>query len=158
MRTRNTVKLLWLSLRLKTAVFAKRLHHECLKGPHYVSGGIFPLSVYFGGPLEFRILHFSKTFACGYQEAYLRSYNSKWKFAHWSLCRYLIQIWNCFLKDPVKYMRYFTRSKFSGSLVHKLNFNLIRQGDFKLGYVFLSRELEYLFWVWMNTEVSHKRQ
>ena len=42
-------------------------------------------------------------------------------------------------------MRYFARSKFSRSLVHKKNFSLIWQVVFKSGYVrILSREVGYL--------------
>ena len=42
-------------------------------------------------------------------------------------------------------MRYFAKSKFSGSLVHKKNFSLIWQVVFKSGYVrVLSREVGYL--------------
>ena len=40
------------------------------------------------------------------------------------------------LTAAVKDMRYFARSKFSKSLVHKRNFSLIWQAVFKLGYVF----------------------
>ena len=36
-------------------------------------------------------------------------------------------------------MRYFSRSKFSSSLVHKKNFSLIRQVIFKAGYFFVKR-------------------
>ena len=40
------------------------------------------------------------------------------------------------LKGAVTDMRYFVRSKFSRSLVHKKNFTLVWQVVFKLGYVF----------------------
>ena len=40
------------------------------------------------------------------------------------------------LKAAATDMRYFARSKFSRSLVHKKNFSLIWQVVFKLGYVF----------------------
>ena len=40
------------------------------------------------------------------------------------------------LTAAVTDMRYFARSKFSKSLVHKRNFSLIWQVVFKLGYVF----------------------
>ena len=39
-------------------------------------------------------------------------------------------------KSAVTDMRYFARSKFSISLVHKKNFSFIWQVVFKLGYVF----------------------
>ena len=41
-----------------------------------------------------------------------------------------------YIKGRVTDMRYFVRSKFSRSLVHKKNFSLIWQVVFKLGYVF----------------------
>ena len=40
------------------------------------------------------------------------------------------------IKGAVADMRYFARSKFSRSLVHKKNFSLIWQVVFKLGYMF----------------------
>ena len=39
-------------------------------------------------------------------------------------------------KSAVADMRYFARSKFSRSLVHKKKFSMIRQVVFELGYVF----------------------
>ena len=39
-------------------------------------------------------------------------------------------------------MRYFARSKFSRSLVHKKNFSLIKQVAFKLGYVFCHKRYD----------------
>ena len=40
------------------------------------------------------------------------------------------------VKGAATDMRYFVRSGFSRSLVHKKNFSLIRQVVFKLGYLF----------------------
>ena len=49
-------------------------------------------------------------------------------------------------------MRYFARSKFSRSLVHKKKFSLIWQSVFQVRILILSREVGYLFWIWINSE------
>ena len=106
-------------------IFAKKLRHRYCnwQGPQYDSDGIFPLSIYLGDHFEFRISRFrnftgihkgiydlikplgwsfleeiwtnlSKLFP-EFSKLFVRP---NWEFAHWSLRRYLIQIWNCTLK------------------------------------------------------------
>ena len=48
------------------------------------------------------------------------------------------------LKAAATDMRYFARSKFLGSLVHKENFGMILQVVFKLGYLFVKGVRESL--------------
>ena len=49
------------------------------------------------------------------------------------------------IKGAVTDMRYFARSKFSVSLVHKKNSSMIRQVVFKLGYVFCQKRYDSSF-------------
>ena len=67
--------------------------------------------------------------------------NSKHRISKWILKKYIRTKQNFFfllldVKGAATDIRYFARSKFSRSLVHKKNFSVIWQLVFKLGYVF----------------------
>ena len=55
-------------------------------------------------------------------------------------------------------MRYFARSKFSKSLVYTSDFSWIWQVSFQARVCILSKEVGYLFWIWMDSEKSRKQQ
>ena len=59
------------------------------------------------------------------------------------------------IKVAVTNMRYFARSKFSRSLVHKRNFSLIQKVVFKLEYVFC-QERQVTYFEFLNSEKSDK--
>ena len=55
-------------------------------------------------------------------------------------------------------MRCFARSKLSRSLVHLKIFGFDMTSSFQVRILILSREVEHLFWVWINSEKSLKQQ
>ena len=60
------------------------------------------------------------------------------------------------LKVAATDIKYFARSTFSRRLVLKKNFSLTSSSQLRIRI--LSREVGYLFWVWIDSEKSRKRQ
>ena len=51
-------------------------------------------------------------------------------------------------------MRYFVKSKFLWSLIHKKNFSLDMTSSLQVRILILSKEIGYFLWIWMKTEKS----
>ena len=62
------------------------------------------------------------------------------------------------MKAATTDMRCFARSKLSRSLVHLKIFGFDMTSSFQVRILILSREVEHLFWVWINSEKSLKQQ